>query len=178
MSAALAAAALLRPFPALVCTALAAGCSQSPERALVPGQSVTDAAAVKATSPECRDPVDHVALRACAILERDRADLRLSEQMRTTLQRLKQVNAIDLDIAKSRGSVSKGYRDEQERYVTSLVRSQQAWTTYRKEFCNVARFPGRGGNSNEENMIDCELPLIELRIKQLKTLTAELEPDG
>jgi uncharacterized protein YecT (DUF1311 family) len=102
----------------------------------------------------------------------------MNTQFQTTLQRLRQVNKEDYASAKAQGFATEEYRKDQEKYVTSLLQSQQAWETYRKEFCNVVRFPGRGGNSNLENFIDCEQTLIKSRIEQLQALTNELKSDG
>jgi uncharacterized protein YecT (DUF1311 family) len=136
------------------------------------------AAAAVAPVPECDHLYDHVSRRECAVAEQGRADAALDDQFQTTLKRLRQVNEEDFAIAKGQGFGDEEYRRQQEDYVQSLLRSQEAWTTYRKEYCNVARFPGRGGNSNTENFIGCELPLIKARIEQLQTLTKELQPDG
>src|SRR5438270_7132278 len=122
-----------------------------------------DAAALAESSeavPDCGHIEDHVTLRRCTVLERDRADQALSDQFKTTLKRLREVNNEDFTNARAQGFATDQYLREQEGYVTSLLRSQQAWLTYRKEFCNVARFPGRGGNSNLENFVNCELPII------------------
>lgn len=128
--------------------------------------------------PNCDRVDDHVSLRRCKVLERDRADRELDDQFSVTLQRLKQVNSEDLSIAQVGGFASDEYRGEQKKFETSLVRSQESWMIYRKEYCNVSRFPGRGGNSNLENLIGCELPLIQARIEQLRILTKNLESGG
>src|SRR5437868_12352154 len=130
-----------------------------------------DAAALAERSeavPDCRHIEDHVTLRRCTVLERDRADQALNDQFKTTRQRLREVNNEDFTNARAKGFATDQYLREQEGYVTSLLRSQQAWLTYRKEFCNVARFPGRGGNSNLENFVNCELPIIKARMEQLQ----------
>ena len=159
---------------------LLAGCSAQGTESADTKEKPTAAVATADVGPvpDCDHLVDHVSRRECAVIERDRADAALKEQFQTTLNRLRAVNAEDFAIAKGQGFGGEEYRQHQEAYVQSLVRSQDAWMTYRKEYCAVARFPGRGGNSNLEIFIGCELPLIDARIEQLQTLTKELQPDG
>jgi uncharacterized protein YecT (DUF1311 family) len=129
-------------------------------------------------APDCASANSHVAWRECAVLERDRADAALKQQFQTTLNRLRQVTEEDFAIAKAQGFGDEEYRRHLTTYVQSLERSQQAWMTYRREYCHADSFPGRNGNSNLENFIGCELPLIKARIEQLQTLTKELQSDG
>lgn len=158
---------------------LLAGCgAESPQTAVASEKPKATVRMDERSAPVCDRFVDHVTLRECAILERDRADAALKDQFQVTLNRLRQVNEEDFAIRKAQGWGTEEYRRDQENYVQSLQRSQEAWMTYREEYCAVAKFPGRGGNSNTENFISCELPLIKARIEQLQTLTKELQSDG
>jgi uncharacterized protein YecT (DUF1311 family) len=159
---------------------LLAGCSAQGAESAGANEKPTAAVATAdlGSVNDCASANSHVAWRECAVLERDRADAALKEQFQTTLNRLRQVNAEDFAIRKAQGWGTEEYRQHQEAYVQSLLRSQDAWMTYRKEYCAVAKFPGRGGNSNLEIFIGCEMPLIKARIEQLQTLTKELQSDG
>jgi uncharacterized protein YecT (DUF1311 family) len=167
-------------FSVLVCSLLLAACGsdRSPNAATSNGFETAMLAERGEKELNCNQINDHVTLRRCTVLEHDHAVLALNNQFQTTLQRLRQINEEDYASAKGQSFATEEYRKDQEKYVTSLLQSQQAWETYRKEFCNVVRFPGRGGNSNLENFIDCELTLIKARIEQLQALTNELKSDG
>ena len=95
-----------------------------------------------AAAPDCASANSHVRWRECAVLERDRAEAALNDEFQTTLRLFKQLAEKDIAIARAGGISGDEYRKSQEGYVTSLLRSQEAWMTYQKEYCHAGSFPG------------------------------------
>ena len=120
-------------------------------------------AQVETAEPDqvCDDPQTQLALNTCAGMDFEQADARLNEQWQETVAYMK---ARDAEIDRA--------EDSQPGHYETLLAAQRAWLAYRDAHCRNESFMARGGSMQPMMASQCKAYLTELRIEQLRNLSA------
>ena len=109
----------------------------------------------------CDDPLTQQAMNTCAAMDFERADERLNEQWRETAAVMRELDAeIDRE------------NDSQPGHFETLLAAQRAWLEFRDAQCRTEGFMARGGSMQPMLVSQCKAYLTELRIEQLRNLSA------
>ncbi|KRA82724.1 hypothetical protein ASD76_01115 [Altererythrobacter sp. Root672] len=128
---------------------------------LLLAQPDANAAAATEALDDCADPQAQQEMNRCAYLDFQSADAALNEEWATTVAAMKAADA----------EIDREY-DQQPGHYETLLEGQRAWLKYRDAQCLMESFEARGGSMQPMLENFCMTYLTELRIQQLRLMTA------
>src|SRR5688572_11299954 len=109
----------------------------------------------------CDDPQTQLAMNTCAAMDFNAADAALNEQWAITAREMRDLDdQIDRD------------EDQQPGHYETLLAGQRAWLAFRDAQCRSESFMARGGSLQPALEFHCKAYMTELRIQQLRDLSA------
>jgi uncharacterized protein YecT (DUF1311 family) len=109
----------------------------------------------------CDDPQTQLAMNTCASMDFNAADAALNEQWAITARDMRNLDEqIDRD------------EDQQAGHYETLLTGQRAWLAFRDAQCRSESFFARGGSLQPALEFHCKAFMTELRIQQLRDLSA------
>ena len=109
----------------------------------------------------CDDPQTQLAMNTCASMDFNAADAALNEQWAITAREMRDLDdQIDRD------------EDQQPGHYETLLEGQRAWLAFRDAQCRSESFFARGGSMQPMLELHCKAYMTELRIQQLRGLSA------
>nr|WP_275950672.1 lysozyme inhibitor LprI family protein [Croceibacterium selenioxidans] len=124
-------------------------------------QPDASAAADSEALDDCADPQAQQDMNRCAYQDFQSADAALNEEWATTVAAMK---AADAEIDRE--------HDQQPGHYETLLEGQRAWLKYRDAQCLMESFEARGGSMQPMLENFCKTYMTELRIQQLRLMTA------
>jgi uncharacterized protein YecT (DUF1311 family) len=122
----------------------------------------SDAAALSAEPlDDCADPQAQQEMNRCAYKDYQSADAALNEEWTIAVAAMKAADA----------GIDREY-DQQPGHYETLLEGQRAWLKYRDAQCLMESFEARGGSMQPMLENFCKAYMTELRIQQLRLLTA------